>query len=318
MLIKKTLRLSSFALALAALTLTGSAEAKKKKAEPPPAEDVKLDEDASSSSTKGSDDEKPPEDEKPADEAAADDSAKKEAPAEAPAAEASAASSAVEEPGKTYYFVGARFRAILIPSFVIGLFGDGGKTVFAPNFGPEFAIRRDNFEYNFSITYTSYVMTNTTFKAPSDPVEATELVDAHLKVIYLATDFVWSHPFSPELALLYGGGAGLGIVWGPLYRTQAYPEGSGWAYCQGPPAPGASEPQASYCAPDPTLGDKPQHYPGYQEPSWANGGSKPILFPWLAVQTGLRFKPSHDFVARLDVGIGFGQVFFGLGADYGL
>jgi hypothetical protein len=42
------------------------------------------------------------------------------------------------------------------------------------------------------------------------------------------------------------------------------------------------------------------------------------VFPWLALQTGLRFKPSHDFVARLDVGIGFGQFFFGVGADYGL
>jgi len=314
-MLKPSLRFPSFWLAIALLSLAGSAEAKKKKADAPPTEDVKLEE--NDSSKKSSDDAAPPEDAKPAEEAPAESEEGEKKEAAPVAADTGASSSAVEEKGKTYHFVGARFRGLIIPSFVIGLFGDGGKTVFAPNFGPEFAIRRDNFEYNFSLTYTSYVMTDTTFKAPSDPQEAMELVNAHLKVLYLATDFVWSHPFSPKVALLYGGGAGLGIVWGPLYREQAYPVGNGWASCgSGPPPAGTPEPKASYCAPDPNL--KTQHYAGYQEPSWANGGSKPILFPWLALQTGLRFKPSHDFVARLDVGIGFGQVFFGVGADYGL
>jgi hypothetical protein len=318
-MLKHSARFRSFWLALALLSLAGTAEAKKKKAEPPPAEDVKLEDD--DSSKKSADDQKPAEDAKPAEEAPAAESEEGEKKEAAPpvAAAADASNSAVEEKGKSYQFVGARFRAVIIPSFVIHLFGDGGKTVFAPNFGPEFAIRRDNFEYNFSLTYTSYVMTDTPFKAKNDPQEAMELVDAHVKVLYAAADFVWSHPFNPNVALLYGGGAGLGIVWGPIYRTQAYPTANGgWAKCPGPPTATTPPTQALYCAPDPTLGDKPQHYPGYQEPNWANGGSKPIVFPWLALQTGLRWKPSHDFVGRLDVGIGFGQFFFGVGADYGL
>lgn len=315
-MLKQTLRFSSFGLALALVAFAGTAEAKNKKAAaPPPAEDVKLDDD--DSSKKSSDDEKPAEDAKPAEEAPApegDEGAKKEVVAPATDDDAK---SPVEKAGQTYHFVGARFRGLIIPSFMIHAFGDGGKTVFAPNFGPEFAIRRDNFEYNFSLTYTSYVMTDTPFKAKNDPQEAMELVNAHLKVLYAAADFVWSHPFSPQVALLYGGGAGLGIVWGPLYREQAYPVNGGWASCgSGPPPAGTPEPKASYCAPDPTL--KTQHYHGYSEPNWANGGSKPIVFPWLALQTGVRWKPSHDFVARLDVGIGFGQFFFGVGADYGL
>jgi hypothetical protein len=312
-----TRRFSALWLGFALLAFATTAEAKKKKAEPPPAEDVKLEED--DSSKKSSDEEKPPEDTKPAADASTEsgEGEKKEAPVEASGADLGVGQSVVEEKGKTYYFAGARFRGLILPSFIIHAFGDGGKTVFAPNFGPEFAIRRDNFEYNFSITYTSYVMTNTPFKSKSDPIEAMELVNAHLKVLYFAADFVWSHPFSPEVQLLYGGGAGLGFVWGPLYREQAYPVGNSWASCgSGPPPAGTPEPKASYCAPDPTL--KTQHYAGYQEPNWANGGSKPIVFPWLALQTGLRFKPTHDFVARLDVGIGFGQFFFGVGADYGL
>lgn len=318
-MLKHVHRVPSFCLALAFLALAGSAEAKKKKADAPPAEDVKLEED-DSSKKKSADDEKPSEDAKPADEAPAEENngdEKKEASPASSAADTGVSKSAVEEKDKTYNFVGARFRGLIIPSFMIHAFGDGGKTVFAPNFGPEFAIRRNNFEYNFSVTYTAYTMTDTPFKSKNDPQEAMELVNAHLKVLYFAADFIWSHPFSPEFSLLYGGGAGLGVVWGPLYREQAYPVNGGWASCGAGPSPaGTPEPKYSYCLPDPTL--KTQHYAGYEEPNWANGGSKPIVFPWLALQTGLRYKPSHDFVARLDVGIGFGQFFFGIGADYGL
>src|SRR5512136_529231 len=38
---------------------------------------------------------------------------------------ASGESSASEEPGRTYYFVGARYRGIIIPKFVMNFFGEG-------------------------------------------------------------------------------------------------------------------------------------------------------------------------------------------------
>jgi len=324
----KTLRFSSFLLALAALATAGTAVAKKKKAEPP-TEEVKLEDDDSSSKKKSkgkAEEETPPEEDQPADETPADDATdegekKEEASSEAPAAADSSDSSPVEEPGKTYYFVGARLRGLIIPTFMIKAFGDGGKTVPAPNFGPELIIRRDGFEYNMSITYTSYVMLHTPFKAPNDPDNAMELVDAHLKVLYFASDFNWSHSFTPQVAVQYGFGAGLGIVWGPLYRAQAFRVNGDWDYCPSlAPTEQADVAHQGYCAVDATLGSDPQHtkYPPYEEPSWTGGGSKPILFPWLSVQAGLRFKPTRHFQARLDVGIGFGQVFFGLGADYGL
>jgi hypothetical protein len=326
-MLTKTLRFSSFLLALAAFTQAGGASAKKKKAEPPPAEDVKLDEDDSSSKKKSkgkADEDKPAEEDKPADEAPpaeqSDDGEKKEEekPSEAAATSESNDSSPVEQSGKTYNFVGARLRGLIIPTFIIKAFGDGGKTVPAPNFGPEFILRRDGFEYEFAITYTSYVMTHTPFKAPDDPEQAMELVDAHLKVLYLQSDFMWGHDFSPQVGVMYGFGAGLGIVWGPLYRTQAFPVSGGWDYCPALAANDGIDPHRGYCVVDPTLGSDPQHSRGYQEPSWTGGGSKPILFPWLSLQAALRFKPTRHFAARLDAGIGFGQVFFGLGADYGL
>ncbi|HEY2404560.1 MAG TPA: hypothetical protein VGI10_01080 [Polyangiaceae bacterium] len=230
------------------------------------------------------------------------------------AADAEAASSPIENPGETYRFVGLRYRGIIVPKFMMNLFGQGGATVYVNGIGPEFGIRKDGFEYDFSAWYAAYSMDPTPFKASSDPATAWEIVESRIKVFYLTADFLWSHDFAPEFAINYGLGAGVGIVWGDLFRTQAYgPPGSdpstgaGFQKCT---APGIPDP--NYCGTDNA------HYSGYTEPSWANGGSKPIIFPWFALQTGLRYKPHRNFVARLDAGFGTSGFFLGLGADYGL
>jgi hypothetical protein len=226
-------------------------------------------------------------------------------------AAADSAKSPVEEKGVTYRFVGLRYRGLVVPQFMESAFGaDGGSTVYAHNFGPEFIVRKDNFEYAFSLTYTDYSFDPTPFKAKSDGEDAWELVESHIKVLYLGADFLWSHPFNPKFALSYGLGAGLGIVWGDLNRVQAYKDASGdYQPCIGPGNPASA---GFYCGAD------NDHYGDYTEPSWADGGSKPIVFPWLAGQVGLRFKPHRNFQAHLDAGIAVGHVFFGLGADYGL
>ncbi len=229
-------------------------------------------------------------------------------------ADAEAAGSPVEQPGKTYYGVGLRYRAIIVPKFMMNLFGDGGRTILANGIGPEFIIRKDAFEYEFSAMFTGYGMDPTPFKASSDPPEAWEIVQSKLKVLYLTADFNWSHDFVPEFALNYGFGAGVGFVWGDLFRTQAYP-GPGANTSTGEgflPCIGKGNPNAQYCGTD------NEHYNGYTEPNWANGGSKPIIFPWLALQTGVRYKPHRNFIARFDAGFSTSGFFFGLGADYGL
>ncbi|HEY0463958.1 MAG TPA: hypothetical protein VGC79_07105 [Polyangiaceae bacterium] len=253
-----------------------------------------------------------------ADKAAADkEKADKEA---ALVAEAEAGSSPVEQPGKTYYGVGLRYRAVIVPQFMMNIFGSGGKTIVANGIGPEFTIRKNGFEYEFSTMFTSYAMGPTPFKAKSDGPDSWEIVESKLKVLYLMADFNWSHDFVPELALNYGFGAGVGFAWGDLYRTQAFgPPGSnpdtgeGYVPCIAPNNPSGNAPNGpAFCAPD------PPHYNGYTEPNWANGGSKPVIFPWLALQTGLRYKPHRNFIARFDLGFGTSGFFLGVGADYGL
>ncbi|RYZ02548.1 MAG: hypothetical protein EOO73_31415 [Myxococcales bacterium] len=231
-------------------------------------------------------------------------------------ADAEQGSSPVELPGKTYLFVGARYRAIILPKFMMNLFGDGGKTVVAHGFGPEFSIRKNAFEYNLSVWYAGYGMSPTAFKAKDDPARAWEIVESRLKSVFITADFLWSQDFSPEFSLNYGMAGGFGIIFGDLYRTQAKPgangnptTGEGFVACT---SDTDMQDPGDYCDTD------NNHYNGYTEKSWTDGGSKPILFPWLVLQTGLRYKPHKNFAARFDAGFGTSGFFLGIGADYGL
>lgn len=245
----------------------------------------------------------------PTEEAPADDDEKASAEAKL-VADAEMGGSPVELPGRTYYFVGARYRFIYVPKFMINLFGDGGKSVGVHSAGAEFAIRKDGFEYNFGAWLAGYSMDPVTFKSKTDSEEAWELVESKIKVVYFTADFIWSHEFTPEFALNYGMGAGFGLVFGPLYRNQAYRDANGnYLECQGEGNPMTA---VGYC------GSDNDHYNDFEEPNWANGGSKPLFFPWLAAQTGFRYKAHRNFVARLDLGFGTSGFFVGVGGDYGL
>lgn len=214
--------------------------------------------------------------------------------------------SPVEKPGETYYFVGARYRALVVPAGMINLFADGGQTFVVHGVGAEFGIRRDNFEILPSVWFANYSFDPTPFKGKNDGADAWELVEGNLKVLYLTADFLWSTPINEQFAFSYGAGAGLGLVLGSITRHEAYfpgglpgnPDGAGLVKCQGPNTPANGQ-----CPGDGQYNAKDDAWP---------------LFPWLAVQTGLRYKPHKSFVARLDLGFGTSGLFFGLGADYGL
>jgi hypothetical protein len=286
----------------------------------PEGEDVSLDEEKSGSDAEG-------EKEGESDEAKEEgDGDKEEGDRPVEPEDDRKADSPVEHKGETYRFVGLRYRLLLIPTFIMEMFGEGGETVPVHNFGPEFTIRRDDFEYSFALTYAPYSMgegpdsdDQVAFKDPNDPEEAWEVVTSELKVLYLTADFNWSTPISQQVSFTYGGGAGIGFVFGTLYRTQAYLDDGTYKPCNGPsdPVVPVAGGGAQYCDIDPEHGDD-QHFDGYEEPSWADGGSKPIIFPWIALQVGLRYKPHRNFVTRFEAGVGLGQFFFGIGADYGL
>src|SRR5262245_10858177 len=61
-----------------------------------------------------------------------------------------------EEPGKAYRFIGLRFRNVIVPKFMVNIFADGGATVNAFTFGPEFTTRKDHLEFNIALSYADY------------------------------------------------------------------------------------------------------------------------------------------------------------------
>jgi len=230
-------------------------------------------------------------------------------PSDAPADEEPEAA----KTGKSGKALGLRYRGVYVPQTVLNWFMDGGESVYVHGFGPEFAIRDGNKEYILSAWLALYDMGPVAIKGSSDAEEAWEIVESDMKSVYLTADYLWHKRLASTLELSYGGGAGLGFLFGDLYRTQATLEPGG--------TPGNADdyiPCQGQSATDPYCDDINDHYDGYTEPSWFGGGSKPVLFPWVAGQVGLRYQPHEKVVTRLDIGIGTSGLFFGVGADYSL
>jgi hypothetical protein len=226
----------------------------------------------------------------------------------------------LEEEGKRYNFVGMRFRDVIVPQFMINWFASGGATVNVAMFGPEFSTRKNGVELDFAVQYADYSMDPFMFKANGDPDIAYEVVSSTMKMMLFTADLLYNVPIDKtgKFSFLVGAGIGFGVVFGDLKRAQAYPadgsatadpnDPSKWGTCLAP-TPVAT----SYCD------DSNDHFGDYTEASWANGGSKPNIFPWLSLpQLSFRYKPIKQLQTRFDTGFSTSGFFFGLSAGYGL
>jgi hypothetical protein len=235
-----------------------------------------------------------------------------------------------EDPLKSYYFIGLRFRNVIVPRFILNIFADGGRTVNVFTFGPEFSSRKNKIEYDIGLSYADYSMNEFLFKGKGETDDSWEIVSSDMKVLYANIDLlyeVWSHP-SGQFALMIGGGLGIGGVLGSLYRTQAYPldqnnlnpeDVNQWRKCTGEGSdPAQQNPKTgnSFCD---NTGRYREGNKDFSEPSWANGGTKPFIIPWLSIpQISFRYKPVKQFQARADLGFSVTGFYFGLSAAYGL
>lgn len=210
--------------------------------------------------------------------------------------------------------LGVRYRGLLLPQSVVNWFVEGGKTVYVHGVGPELSIPAGEGEYLLSAWLAFYSMSPVALKGQGDVEEAWEIVESQMKALYLTIDRLWQTPLTGQLALSYGGGAGLGVFFGDLKRTQAALEVGGDAGNPGDYAPCSApgQPNSTYCD------EVNQHYDDYGEPNWLHGGSKPVVYPWLSGQVGLRFRPHEKLVTRLDLGVSTSGLFVGVGADYSL
>jgi hypothetical protein len=225
-----------------------------------------------------------------------------------------------------YYFLGIRFRNFVVPAFLLNTFVDGGTTVNSASFGPEFTTRKDGLELNLAISYQDFSMEPTLMKSKDDDNQAYELVESDLKGIAVTIDIlfeVWKSERS-QFAFLIGGGVGLSGIFDELRRNQVYPKTGNVIDPDNPE--GVAECSAAGDPNDPGQGTgaafcdgSNDHYGDYKEPSWANGGSKPFIFPYINLpQVSFRYKPIKQLQMRADLGFAITNgFFFGGQAAYG-
>jgi hypothetical protein len=230
-----------------------------------------------------------------------------------------------EVPGRSYFFVGLRYRGNVVPGFMLNMFVDEGKTVWTNMIGAEFDLRKDGFSLVPALTYHELGTGDILFKQKNtkDIAGNYSLVNSGMKVVYASVDLLWSTKLAKNVEFEYGAGFGLGAVFGDLENSWVQEDPNGQLRAE---ATGKQYSRCNAVLPAGTGCNKADHQNsevdkvnGYKEPSWFGGGSKPALFPWISVpQIGLRFKPIKQFVARLGIGFSLTGFWFGLSGQYGL
>jgi hypothetical protein len=230
-----------------------------------------------------------------------------------------------EVPGRSYYFVGLRYRGNVIPHFLLGAFVDEGKTIFTNMVGAEFELRKNGFSLIPALTFQELGTGDVLFKQKNvkDIPGNYSVVNSSMKVIYASADLLWSTKLSKNVDFEYGAGFGIGAVFGGLQNDWVKEDSNGPLHADGNGKNyrrcAAVEAAGTGCNSKDHQNSSVDKVGGYKEKSWFDGGSKPVLFPWISVpQIGLRFKPIKNFVGRLGVGFALTGFWFGLNGQYGL
>ena len=219
-------------------------------------------------------------------------------------------------------WLGARYRGVVIPKFVMKAFADGGRSLAVPGGGITLTVPTASVDVIISLGYLSYRMPNAPFKPKGTPDTEWELISSDLQAITASVDLMWSIPLDARKVWTFRVGGGIGAGWtflGDMTRTQAYPAdgkaGDPYTYlpCKGPNNPKGT---FRYCN---TLDKDAARYPGYTEPNWFNHGIRPLIFPWLVLpELGLTWKPTPRVAIDLETGISISGLLTSLGVRFAL
>lgn len=216
------------------------------------------------------------------------------------------------------HWMGVRFRGLLLPQFVMNIVADGGRTTYLPGAGISYTARLEVVDIEPSITFTSYNLPTTAFKAKDTPDTEWELVESDLWGMTASVDILYRIPISPAVEMRIGAGFGVGWAFtGELYRWQSFPAsgeaGDPRTYqkCNGPNDPAGT---FRYC----NQLDKDADRYGRPDDSWHDGGARPIVYPWLSLpQIGFAFRPTPSVAIDLELGVTLNGLMTGAGVRYG-
>jgi hypothetical protein len=203
---------------------------------------------------------------------------------------------------KVQYGVDLRLRSVWIPQGLVDLFVEksaGGAS--NTGFGADFVRRRGNSELLLGFEYEHITPAAGVWvekKGPTDNPNSADYIlspdqaGESLGWFTLEFTFVNNVPINKYVAFRYGGGAGLGILTGGLYRWDV--ECSGVAM----PGPGCTPGDVGLNGTGRTSDDKS----GAPESEPQKYGLPPV-FPVVNAIVGLQFKPSPKALINLEAGI---------------
>jgi hypothetical protein len=217
-------------------------------------------------------------------------------------------------------WLGAKFRGLLMPTFVMNIVAEGGTTTYWPGGFVTMTARVGDVDLVPAIGVTSYALVPTPFKPHDTPDTEWERVESDLVALTLLLDVMYVVPLDAKEEGTFKIGAGFGLGWafaGDVYRTQTYPrdgkEGDPSQYepCKGPNDPAGT---FRYC----NQLDKDADRYGGPDKSWSDGGVRPVVFPWLAFpMMAFGYRPLDDLALDLELGITLNGFLTGAGARYG-
>lgn len=204
-----------------------------------------------------------------------------------------------EDPKTAYLGVGARFRWIMMPRWLIKSFGvdiqskpDKHMLVSNVGGGPEFTFRKKGLDITAALWFAGLGWKDgVSFKESGADGNSWEYVESDLKTILVTVDFIWSTSFTDWFAITYGAGLGIGIPIGDITRTEASSASGGYEPCDGP----GNDPPGQWCQPP---SDDEQYNKVYDLPTG--------IVPWINFLVGMRFKVNRHVALYVDGGFGLG------------
>ena len=243
--------------------------------------------------------------------------------------ETASATDVAEDPLKRYMFIGARYRGSVVPKFAQNLFVDEGGTVYTNTVGVEFDLRKDGFSFVPALSFQELGTEDLLFHQKGQPTDIAgnySVVNSSMKTVFASVDLLWSAQLHKNVDFEFGGGFGVGVIFGDLAINWVYEDQNGpyaadtgkhYSPCPGPT--GQETANLKGCNKADHRGATDVRTGGFTEPSWFNGGSKPPLYLWATPQIGLRIKPVKQFQARLGLGCSLlTGPWFGLSGYFGL
>jgi hypothetical protein len=219
------------------------------------------------------------------------------------------------------HWLGFGVRGIVMPQFLVGAVGEGGRTFFFPGGEVRYSARLASVDIEPSLAIMSYGTGTFPFKASGTPDTEWELVESDLLAMNLALDVLYRVPLTDSGSVEFRIGAGFGIGWaffGEVYRWQSYPEDlqpgdpADYKKCKAPNDPPGS---FRYC----NQLDKDIDRYGAAEPWWGDGGVRPTIYPWISLpQLGFAFRPAEAMFLDVQAGLTPVGLFSQLGARFAL